>query len=78
LIDMPNEILSTIVDLAGSESLPALRLTNKQLRVVSDTPFATTHFLERRHVQTAFSMNGLAEITAHPFFGKFVRTVIIS
>lgn len=75
---MPNEILGAIVDLAGSESLPALRLTNKRLRAVSDTPFAVTNFRERRHVQSAYSMDALVEITAHPFFGKFVKTVIIS
>lgn len=75
---MPTEILAAIVDLAGSESLPALRLTNKRLRAVSDTPFAITHFRERRHVQSSYSMDALVEITAHPFFGKFVKTVIIS
>jgi hypothetical protein len=75
---MPPEILSTIVDLAGPESLPALRLTNKYLCVVSNTPFATLHFSERRHVQSAYSMDALIDITAHPFFGKFVKTVIIS
>lgn len=75
---MPNEILASIVDLAGSESLPALRLTNKRLRTVSDTPFASTHFQERRHVQSAYSIDALIAITAHPFLGKFVKTVIIS
>ena len=75
---MPNEILSTIIDLAGSKSLPALRLTNKHVCSVANTPFATLHFTERKHVQTAHSMNALIAITAHPFFGKFVKSVIIS
>jgi len=75
---MPNEILLAVIDLAGSKSLPALRLTNKRLCSASNTAFATLHFTERRHVQTAYSMDALTEITAHPFFGQFVRTVIIS
>jgi hypothetical protein len=74
---MPNKILSAIIDLAGSENLPALRLTNKHLCAVANTPFATLHFSERKHVQSAHSMDALIEITAHPFFGKFVKTVII-
>jgi hypothetical protein len=75
---MPTEILSTIVDLAGPENLPALRLTNKRLCSVSNAPFAALHFTERRHVQSAHSMDALIDITAHPFFGGFVRSVIIS
>jgi hypothetical protein len=75
---MPNEILSAIIDLAGSENLPALRLTSKQLCAIANAPFATLHFSERRHVQSAYSMDALVEITAHPFFGRFVKSVIIS
>jgi hypothetical protein len=75
---MPTEILSTVIDLAGPEDLPALRLTNKRLCSVSNAPFATLHFTERRHVQSAHSMDALIDITAHPFFGGFVRSVIIS
>jgi hypothetical protein len=75
---MPPEILLNVIDLAGRESLPALRLTNKYLCAVSNTPFATLHFSERRHVQSEYSMDALVEITAHPFFGKFVKTVILS
>jgi hypothetical protein len=75
---MPPEILSAIVDLAGPGNLPALRLTNKYLCAVSNTPFATLHFSERRHVQSEYSMDALVEITAHSFSGKFVKSVIIS
>lgn len=75
---MPNEILSNILDLAGSDVLPALRLTNKRLRAVSSPAFAATNFQERKHVQTAYSMDALIAITAHPIFGKFVKSVIIS
>lgn len=74
---MPTEILSTIVNLIDTNTLPALRLTNKRLCAIADGPFALEHFSERKHVASPFSMNALIEITAHPFFGKFVKTVII-
>ncbi|KAH0153987.1 hypothetical protein KCU67_g9241, partial [Aureobasidium melanogenum] len=75
---MPTEILSAIVNLASPATLPALRLTNKRLCAVSNKPFAIKHFCERRHVASAYSMDALIEITGHPFFGKFVKTVVIS
>jgi hypothetical protein len=78
LPSMPPEILSAIVDLVDPENLPALRLTSKHLCAIANTPFATLHFSERRHVQSAYSMDALIEITAHPFFGRFVKSVIIS
>jgi hypothetical protein len=78
LPSMPPEILSAVVDLAGSENLPALRLASKHLCAIANSPFATLNFSERRHVQSAYSMNSLIEITTHPFFGRFVKSVIIS
>jgi len=75
---MPNEILTMIVGLAGSATLRAIRLTNKQLCAVANEPFATLHFLERKHVATHYSLDALVEITAHPFFGRYVKAVIIS
>lgn len=75
---MPTEILSLIVNLVDSQSLKALRLTNKHLCAISSGPLAKRHFSERRHVASAYSMEALVEITAHPFFGQFVKTVIIS
>ncbi|CAD0089991.1 unnamed protein product [Aureobasidium vineae] len=78
LSGMPAEILSAIIKLAGSGALPALRLTNKRLCAVSNDRFALQHFSERRHVASAYSMDALIEITAHPFFGKFVKTVMVS
>lgn len=75
---MPNEILTMIVGLAGSATLRAIRLTNKQLCAVANEPFATLHFLERKHVATHYSLDALVEITARPFFGKYVKAVIIS
>ncbi|KAH0371344.1 hypothetical protein KCU65_g1968, partial [Aureobasidium melanogenum] len=75
---MPTEILSAVVSSIDSRSLRALRLTNKRLCAVSSRPFALLHFPERRHVTSAYSMDALVEITAHHFFGKFVKTVIIS
>lgn len=75
---MPTEILSTIINLAGPTNFPALRLTNKRLCAVSNEPIGIKHFSERRHVQSAHSMDTLIAIIAHPYFGKFVRTVIVS
>ncbi|KAG9739381.1 hypothetical protein KCU73_g9493, partial [Aureobasidium melanogenum] len=75
---MPAEILSLIINLVDSESLKTLRLTSKRLCAISSGPFANRHFSERKHVASAYSMEALVKITAHPFFGKFVKTVIIS
>ncbi|KAG9531401.1 hypothetical protein KCU93_g2014, partial [Aureobasidium melanogenum] len=74
---MPTEILSHITDLVGYRSLAALRLTNKRLCSISNKRFATLRFSERRHLASAYSMDALVEITAHHFFGKYIRTVII-
>ncbi|KAG9519703.1 hypothetical protein KCV07_g4750, partial [Aureobasidium melanogenum] len=71
---MPTEILSLIINLVDSESLKTLRLTNKRLCAISSGPFAKRHFSERKHVASAYSMEALVKITAHPFFGKFVKT----
>ncbi|KEQ59067.1 uncharacterized protein M437DRAFT_20872, partial [Aureobasidium melanogenum CBS 110374] len=75
---MPSEILSLIVNLVDSQSLKTLRLTNKRLCAISSGPFAKRHFSERKHVASTYSMEALVQITAHPFFGKFVKTVVIS
>ncbi|CAD0114657.1 unnamed protein product, partial [Aureobasidium uvarum] len=75
---MPTEVLSIIINLAGPETLPALRLTDKRLCAVSNRPFAIQYISKRRHVQSTHSIDALIEITAHPFFGKFVRTVMVS
>ncbi|THY12432.1 hypothetical protein D6D01_08602 [Aureobasidium pullulans] len=78
LLGMPNEVLSMIVDHAGPQAFPALRLTNKHLRAIANKPFAILHFSERKHVQSLHSMEALVEITAHAFFGIFVKKVIVS
>jgi len=75
---MPNEVLSMIVDHAGPQAFPALRLTNKHLRAIANKPFAILNFSERKHVQSLHSMEALVEITAHAFFGIFVKKVIVS
>ncbi|KAG9557471.1 hypothetical protein KCU71_g11029, partial [Aureobasidium melanogenum] len=74
---MPTEILSLIINLVDSESLKTLRLTNKRLCAIASGPFALEYFSERKHVVSQHSMNALIEITAHSFFGKFVKTVTI-
>lgn len=58
--------------------LPTLRLTCKRLCQVANTPFATSHFIESRHVPSLYSMQALVDITAHPFFGQHITSVIIS
>ncbi|TIA25276.1 hypothetical protein D6C81_01885 [Aureobasidium pullulans] len=78
LLGMPNEVLSMIVDHAGPQAFPALRLTNKHLRAIANKPFAILNFSERKHVQSLHSMEALVEITAHAFFGIFVKKVIVS
>ncbi|THZ17052.1 hypothetical protein D6C89_08974 [Aureobasidium pullulans] len=78
LLGMPNEVLSMIVDHAGPQAFPALRLTNKHLRAIANKPFAVLNFSERKHVQSLHSMEALVEITAHAFFGIFVKKVIVS
>ncbi|CAD0100017.1 unnamed protein product [Aureobasidium mustum] len=77
LTGMPTEILSIIVNLTDAETLIALRLTNKRLCAIASGPLALEKFSERKHVASQYSMNALIEITAHPFFGKFVKTVTV-
>lgn len=75
---MPNEVLLTIIDFAGTKALPALRQTNKRLRDVSNERYAKLHFAVRRHVQSEYSMDALVDITAHSIFGGYVKTIITS
>ncbi|KAG9594219.1 hypothetical protein KCU77_g5515, partial [Aureobasidium melanogenum] len=78
LPSMPTELLSLLVELVDKKTFQALRLTNKRLCAVSSGHFAVQYFSTRMHVASAYSMDALIQITAHPFFSKFVKTVIIS
>lgn len=77
LESLPTELLTAVAEAADSNDLLALRLTSRRLRDTSEEPFGTAFFTIRKHIISRHSLQGLVEITAHPTFGQYVRTVMI-
>jgi hypothetical protein len=71
------EILIKICGLAEDQDLPNIRRTCRKLCDAATRHFALVNFTERVHVVTAYSINALVEITAHPVYGGHVKTVSI-
>jgi hypothetical protein len=55
--------------------LPNVRLTCRRLCEASTQQFAIVNFTERVHVVTPHSVGVLINITGHPAFGKYVKSV---
>lgn len=77
LSTLPPELVERIVQVADPKSLIALRLTCRSLANYALIPFCQSHFTERKHTFSTYSLQALIDITAHPLFGTFVRSIRI-
>jgi hypothetical protein len=77
LLGLPIEILIRICTLLEDPDLPEIRRTCRKLCDAATRHFALVNFTERVHVVTAYSINALVDITAHPVVGGYVKTVSI-
>lgn len=74
---LPNEIIWQIVDAADDKDLCNLRATCKALCALTQKRFGLAFFATRYFVVSDDSINTLLEITQHPVFGPYVRTVVV-
>lgn len=72
---LPTELKKLIVQHAEDSCLANLRLTNKELNAISTKPFGERLLVERRFILSEYSLQGLADLTAHPNFGKCLEAI---
>ncbi|THY54472.1 hypothetical protein D6C97_05726 [Aureobasidium pullulans] len=75
IMDLPPEVLVEIFNLIDNKDLPNVRLTCKKLCEAANRPFGFANFTERAHVVSPYSINALIDITEHPIFGSYVKSV---
>ncbi|THW91036.1 hypothetical protein D6D15_04151 [Aureobasidium pullulans] len=75
IMDLPPEVLVEIFNLIDNKDLPNVRLTCKKLCEAANRPFGFANFTERAHVVSPYSINALVDITEHPIFGSYVKSV---
>ncbi|TIA44709.1 hypothetical protein D6C77_10794 [Aureobasidium pullulans] len=75
IMDLPPEVLVEIFNLIHNKDLPNVRLTCKKLCEAANRPFGFANFTERAHVVSPYSINALVDITEHPIFGSYVKSV---
>lgn len=74
---LPVEMVAKIGDYADKSTLYDLRLSCKSMQTITELTFAKRYFSERRHIFSKHSLEELVAITAHPVFGRHVRTVML-
>lgn len=74
-MDLPPEVLVEIFNLVDNKDLPNVRLTCKKLCEAANRPFGFGKFTERAHVVSPYSITALVDITVHPIFGSYVKSV---
>lgn len=72
---LPNELIIIIADYLDPQTLPAFRCTSRILSACAVNAFGSAFITERRHVLSLQSLEKLVHITAHPLFGRFVKSV---
>lgn len=77
MIALPTEILVEIFNLVDGTDLSTARLVCKEFCDAITPRFALVNFTERMHVVSPYSIDALVEITEHPVFGGYVKTVAI-
>lgn len=75
LVDLPTEVLVEIFNLVPDKDLLTARLICKKLCDAATPRFAMVNFTQSFHVVSPYSINALVDITEHPVFGKYVKTV---
>ena len=77
MLDLAVEVLEQVVSLVGPQEVIALRSMCKKLEEAATNSFID-HFVRcRRHAITVRSLKALIEVTAHPYFGKFVDKLVL-
>jgi hypothetical protein len=77
MLDLPVEILERVASFVGPQEVIALRSTSKKLEEATNSSFIH-HFVRcRRHAISDRSLRALCEISAHPYFARFVEKVIL-
>ncbi|TIA25277.1 hypothetical protein D6C81_01884 [Aureobasidium pullulans] len=75
IMNLPPEVLVEIFNLIDNKDLPNVRLTCKKLCEAANRPFGFANFTGRAHVVSPYSINALVDITEHPIFGSYVKSV---
>ena len=73
LLSLPPEVLTLIF--TNPSDLVAIRSVCKKFCKAADRAFALEFFSTRDHVASPYSINALVAISAHSFFGPFVKTI---
>lgn len=72
---LPTELKKLIVHHAEDTCLANLRITNKELNAITTQPFGERLLVERRFILSDYSLQGLADLTAHAVFGKCLEAI---
>ncbi|TIA42521.1 hypothetical protein D6C78_01005 [Aureobasidium pullulans] len=73
LLSLPPEVLTLIF--TNPSDLVAIRSVCKKFCKAADRAFALEFISTRDHVASPYSINALVAISAHSFFGPFVKTI---
>lgn len=73
LLSLPPEVLTLIF--TNPSGLVAIRSVCKKFCKAADRAFALEFISTRDHVASPYSINALVAISAHSFFGPFVKTI---
>lgn len=73
LLSLPPEVLTLIF--TNPSDLVAIRSVCKKFCKAADRAFALEFISTRDHVALPYSINALVAISAHSFFGPFVKTI---
>ncbi|KAG2167152.1 hypothetical protein JADG_006891 [Aureobasidium aubasidani] len=73
LLSLPPEVLTLIF--TNPSDLVAIRSVCKKFCKAADRAFALDFISTRDHVASPYSINALVAISAHSFFGPFVKTI---
>lgn len=80
--DLPNEIKHMIVNEVADRpcrfGLCSFRLVSRECRSLSETQFAKQNFTSRRHAICKDSLEDLVDISKHPIFAPYLKTIQLS
>jgi hypothetical protein len=78
LLTLPTEIIDKIFSFVDNPDLISLRLVSRSVCAIANRPFAVKNFASSHHVVSRESFETLLAVSAHSFFGAYIKSIMIS
>jgi hypothetical protein len=78
LFALPTEIIDKIFSFVDNSGLVNLRLVSRSVCAIANRPFAVKNFASSHHVVSRESFETLLAVSAHSFFGAYIKSIMIS